>query len=94
MSPSRYVELGLCVLLLLGAIRVQVRSYRDEQHWRATQRVRDRLAQEADPEAWARRQARQAHEAALVTAELARMRRARWWGRWLGRARPTEEDAA
>jgi hypothetical protein len=61
-----------------------VSAWRREQHARAERRVLDRLAQAEDPEGWARRQARQAQVAALVAAELAAVRRTRWYARLLG----------
>jgi hypothetical protein len=58
-----------------------VSAWRREQHARAKRRVLDRLAQQEDPEGWARRQARRAQVAALVAAELAAVRRTRWYAR-------------
>jgi hypothetical protein len=75
---------GLLACLLICMI---VAMWRRAQHEKAAQRVRDRLDQEEDPEGWARRQARQAREAALIAEELATMRRASWYGRLLTRAR-------
>jgi hypothetical protein len=57
------------------------------ERYTTARRVRDRLDQEADPEGWARRQAHQAREAALIAEELASMRRASWYGRLLAMAR-------
>jgi hypothetical protein len=61
-----------------------ISSWRSEQRMRARRRVWDRLAQEENPEGWARRQARQAQVDALVAAELAEVRRARWYTRLMG----------
>ena len=74
-------------LVVCGDIWVFVSSWRREQRDRAAHRVRDRLEREEDPEGWARRQAHQALEAALIDEELAAMRRARWHRRLLARAR-------
>src|SRR6266481_2865566 len=63
-------------LLACMLVWMIVAMWRRAQHEKAARRVRDRLAQEADPEGWARRQARQALEAALIAEELAAMRRA------------------
>ena len=68
-----------------------VALWRHAQHDKAARRVRDRLAQEADPEGWARRQARQALEATLIAEELAAMRRASWYGRLLRWRRQTDQ---
>ena len=70
-----------------------VSTWRREQYSKAARLVRDRLAQEEDPEGWGRRQARQAREAALIAEELAAMRRARWYRRLLSvwRQRPWPE---
>ena len=68
-----------------------VAMWQRAQHEKAARRVRDRLAQEADPEGWARRQAHQAQEATLIAEELAAMRRASWYGRLLRRWRQTDE---
>jgi choline-glycine betaine transporter len=75
-----------CLLACMLAVMI-VAMWRRAQHEKAARRVRDRLAQEEDPEGWARQQARQAREAALIAAELAAMRRATWYGRLLARAR-------
>jgi hypothetical protein len=88
-----YIVMGLCALAFLATIVFAVGYWRRAQRFDAECRVRDRLDQEADPEAWAERLARLAHEAVLVDEELARMRRARWWLRWLRRRRTREEDA-
>jgi choline-glycine betaine transporter len=74
-----------CVLASILAVMI-VAMWRRAQHDKAARRVRDRLAQEEDPEGFARRQARQTREAALIAAELAAMRRASWYRRLLRRA--------
>jgi hypothetical protein len=77
----------LIFMVLFGALAMtwlHVSTWRRAQRFRARRRVLDRLAQEADPEGWARRQARQAQVAALVAAELADVRRTRWYARLLG----------
>jgi hypothetical protein len=77
----------LIFMVIFGALVMAwlcVSAWRSEQRASAKRRVLDRLAQEADPEGWARRQARQAQVAALVAAELADVRRARWYARLLG----------
>jgi hypothetical protein len=68
-----------------------VALWRGAQHDKAARRVRDRLAQEADPEGWARRQPRQALETTLIAEELAAMRRASWYGRLLRWGRQTDQ---
>jgi len=75
------LALVMSCLLACGLVWMLVAMGRRAQHEKAAQRVRNRLAQEADPEGWARRQARQALEAALIAEELAAMRRASWYGR-------------
>ena len=72
----------ICMLVVL---------WRGVQHDKAVRRVRDRQAQEADPEGWARRQARQAQERALIAQELATMRRVSWYGRLLRWGRHTDQ---
>ena len=77
----------LIFMVIFGTLLVAwmcVSAWRSKQLWRARRLVRDRLFQEAYPELWARRQARQAQVAALVAAELADVRRARWYARLLG----------
>ena len=49
----------ICILVCVAAWMI-VALWRHVQHEKAARRVRDRLAQEADPEGWARRQAHQA----------------------------------
>jgi len=93
-ADARTVELLAIVmscLLVGGAAWMVVATWRREQHDKAERRVRDRLAQEEDPEGWAKRQARQAREAALTAAELATMRRASWYGRLLRWWRQTDQ---
>jgi hypothetical protein len=83
-TNARTMEYLTIVMGVFAAVMITwmiVSAWRREQHDKAARRVRDRLAQEADPEGWARRQAHQAREAALITAELAVMRRASWYGR-------------
>jgi hypothetical protein len=71
-----------------------VSLWRDTQRREAARRVYDRLEQEEDPESRARHQARRAHEAALVTEELAAMRRASWVGRLQPWVRRTDQVQA
>src|SRR6266481_1431165 len=78
-------------LLACMLVYMTVALWRHAQHEKAARRVRDRLAQEADPEGWARRQARLAQEAALIAEELAAMRRATWYGRLLRWWRQADE---
>ena len=78
------VEIATIVMICFLAcwlVLMLVATWRHAQHEKAARRVRDRLAQEKDPEGFARRQARQALEAALIAEELAAMRRASWYGR-------------
>jgi hypothetical protein len=83
-ANARTVEVLTIIMGVFAAVFITwmlVSTWRREQHDKAARRVRDRLAQEADPEGWARRQERQAREAALIAEELAAMRRASWYGR-------------
>jgi hypothetical protein len=85
----RTMEILTIVMGIFAAVMIPwmlVSTWRREQRYTAERRVRDRLAQEADPEGWARRQAHQAREAALIAEELAAMRRASWYRRLLRRA--------
>jgi hypothetical protein len=83
-DPEKLTQI-LTVILAIGAVAwitwLLVSTWRREQHHQAERRVRDRLAQAADPEGWTRRQAHQAQVAALVAEELAAMRRTSWYGR-------------
>jgi hypothetical protein len=81
-----FLAVAMICLLVCGSICMIVATWRGVQRDKAARRVRDRLAQEDDPEFWARLQARQAREAALITEELAAMRRASWYRRLLRRA--------
>jgi hypothetical protein len=90
-AQAQGILLAMNGLMALLALAVGVTLWRQAQHDKAARRVRDRLAQEADPEGWARRQARQAHEAALIAEELAAMRRASWYGRLLRWRRHTDQ---
>jgi hypothetical protein len=81
-------------LLVCGSICMIVATWRGAQRDKAARRVRDRLFQEADPEGWAKRQAHQAREAALIAEELAAMRRASWYGRLLHWRRHTNQAQA
>jgi hypothetical protein len=83
-TMAGYVVMVLCGLGVLATVWMLVDTWRRWQRIEAARRVRDRLAQEADPEGWARRQAQQAEEEALIAAELAAMHRARWYGRLWG----------
>ncbi len=85
------VAIVLTCLAACVAAWMTVVTWRREQHDKAARRVRDRLAQETDPEGWARRQARLAQEAALIAEELAAMRRASWYGRLLRLGRQTDQ---
>jgi hypothetical protein len=69
MSLVDSLTIVMSCLLACAAAWMIVATWRREQHEKAARRVRDLLDQEEDPEGWARRQARQAHEAALVAAE-------------------------
>jgi len=91
---SEWLVIAMTVLLGVGAVWMIVSTWRRAQYDKAARRVRDRLAQEADPEGWARHQARQAHEAALIAKELAAMRRASWHGRLLRWGRHTDQAQA
>jgi len=77
-------------MILIGIVGVAVGAWaiawawRNEQRTRAMLRAWDRIEQEEHPEIWARKQVRQAQIDALVDAELADMRRARWYSRLLG----------
>ena len=79
-----YITIIMAMVAAVAFPWLIVSAWRREQHARAERRVLDRLAQAEDPEGWARRQARQAQVAALVAAELAGMRRARWYARLWG----------
>jgi len=93
MDPQnvKTVAIVMTCLVVCVAAWMTVLTWRGVRHDRAAQRVRDRLDQEADPEGWARRQARLALEAALIAEELATMRRATWYGRLLRWRRQTDE---
>ena len=93
MDPQNMESLTTVMRCLLACMLVwmTVALWRHAQHDKAARRVRDRLAQEADPEGWARRQARLAQEAALIAEELAAMRRASWYGRLLRWGRQTNQ---
>ena len=93
-SRVETVAIVMVCLVVCAAVWMIVALWRSAQHDKAARRVRDRLAQEEDPEGWARRQARQAREAALVAAELATMRRASWYGRLLRWGRHTDQAQA
>jgi len=96
-SNARTVEILTIVmscLLVCATACMIVSTWRREQRDKAARRVRDRLAQEADPEGWARRQAHQALEATLIAEELATMRRASWYGRLLRWRRHTNQAQA
>ena len=80
----RYITIIMGIFTATWIPWLIVSAWRREQHARAERRVRDRLAQAEDPEGWALRQARQAQVAALVAAELAEVRRARWYARLFG----------
>src|SRR5689334_5424522 len=72
---------------IFGAVLVAwmcVDTWRGEQKARARRRALDLLRRQENPERWARIQARQAQVAALVAAELAEVRRTRWYARILG----------
>jgi hypothetical protein len=79
-----YITIIMAIFAAVWITWLFVSAWRREQHARAERRVLDRLAQQEDPEGWARRQARQAQVAALVAAELAAVRRTRWYARLLG----------
>ncbi len=91
-----YTQHVLIVLSCLAACMVAwmiASLWRDIQCREAARRVYDRLEQEEAPEGQARRQARRAHEAALVTEALAAMRRASWGGllqAWVRRTDPVQ----
>jgi hypothetical protein len=96
-SNVRQVEfLSVVMLCLVACVAawVSVAIWRGVQRDQATRRVCDRLAQERDPEGWARRQADKALESALIAEELAAMRRASWYGRLLRWRRPTDQAQA
>ena len=79
-----YLIILMTIVLVAMVVCMYVSTWRSEQRMRARRRVWDRLAQEENPEGWARRQARQAQIDALVAAELAEVRRARWYNRLMG----------
>jgi hypothetical protein len=79
-----YLKILLALFCTVLIVWLCVSGWRREQQARARRRVLDRLAQEEDPEGWVLRQARQAQVAALVAAELAEVRRWRWYARLLG----------